>query len=144
MKLNFIPGLALVLVLPLTPVRSEAALAVSTNFEGGSAKVLAINDNPQSVQIEPGGDPERGWPCWWFLRVDGVNPAQPLEVKVTASGATLPARIGKPARKLAPAWALPKCAATSSDGRAWNQTAPGERHGNSTTSSPTWPGRIRL
>jgi len=121
---------AAALVLPLMPARSEAALTVSTNFEGGSANVLASNNNPQSVQIEPGGNPDRGWPCWWFLRVDGVNPSQPLEVKVTASGATLPAILGKQARKLAPAWALPKCAAISGDGRAWSRTAPGERHGN--------------
>jgi hypothetical protein len=152
---------AAVLVLPLTPMRSGAALTVSTNFEGGSAKVLAISDSPQSVHIEPGGDPDRGWPCWWFFRMDGVNPSQPLEVKVTASGATLPATISKPARKLAPNWALPRCAAISSDGRAWGRTAPGERHGNATTYritapsgtvwiawgppfGPTWPARIRL
>ena len=124
---------AAALVLPLLPVRSGAALTVSTNFEGGSANVLAIGDNPQSVHIEPGGDPDRGWPCWWFFRVDGVNPSQPLEVKVTASGATLPAILGHQARKLSPAWALPRCAAISDDGRAWSRTAPGERRGNATT-----------
>lgn len=130
---------AAALVLPLTTMRGEAALTVSTNFESASAHVLALSDNPQSIQIEPGGNPDRGWPCWWYFRVDGVNPSLPLEVKVTASDATLPAMINKPARKLAPAWALPKCAAISSDGRTWSRTAPGERHGKTTTYRITSP-----
>lgn len=132
---------AVAFALLLMPVLSKAALTVSTNFEGGSAKVLAMSDNPQSVQIEPGGEADRGWPCWWFLRMDGVNPSQPLEVKVTASSAMLPAMIGKEARKLAPAWALPRQAAISDDGREWRQTAPGEMNGNATTYRITAPSK---
>jgi hypothetical protein len=123
---------AAALVISLTAAPGKAALTVSTNFEGGSAKVVAISDNPQSVQIEPGGNPERGWPCWWFFRVDGVNASQPLEVKVTATRAMLPANKDKPARKLSPDWSLPRRAAVSGDGRAWDRTAPGERHGSTT------------
>ena len=130
---------AAALVLPLAVVRSGAALTVSTNFEGGSANVLAISDHPPSIQIRPGGDPDRGWPCWWFLRVDGVDPSQPLAVEVMAGGRTLPAHFNKKARRLAPAWALPARAAISGDGRAWGQTAPGERRGNTTTYRITAP-----
>jgi hypothetical protein len=117
------------LLFALAATRSGAALSVSTNFEGASARVLAIDNATQTVRVSPAGDPARGWPCWWYLRVDGIDATKPLTLEVAASRATLPASGRKPARALAPAWALPGQAAVSTNGIVWARTANCERRG---------------
>src|SRR5687768_3426520 len=42
---------------------ASAEISVATDFAGGSAKVLAIDQAMKTVRILPGGDPNRGWPC---------------------------------------------------------------------------------
>jgi hypothetical protein len=108
------------------------ALTVSTNFEGGSARVIAINADAQVVRVMPAGDPDRGWPCWWFLRADGLDPAKPLTLEVV--GNTLPVHGDgdAPMKPLAANWSLPAQAAFSTNGTNWKQTAPGERQGKTT------------
>jgi hypothetical protein len=116
---------------PGNPSRCRAH--VTTNFESGSARVLAINEETQTIRVMPAGDPVRGWPCWWYLRVDGVTSGKPLTLEVVGSSATLPAHRAKSARKLDPAWALPARAAISANGKSWAQTDAGERRGNIAT-----------
>ncbi|MEW6306799.1 MAG: M14 family zinc carboxypeptidase [Verrucomicrobiota bacterium] len=77
----------------------------------------------------PGGDPQRGWPCWWYFRVDGLGKDERLTLSLT--GSDRPARnsgkdTGKP---LASGWAMPARAAFSTDGKTWQHTAPGKREG---------------
>jgi hypothetical protein len=60
--------LAAVLCAPL-----YAGLSVKTDFEGGSATVDAIDETKREIHLRPGGDPARGWPCWWFVRIDGIG-----------------------------------------------------------------------
>jgi hypothetical protein len=110
-----------------------AALSVSTNFESGSARVLAIDAATQTVRVSPAGDPKRGWPCWWYLRVDGIDATKSLTLEVVASRATLPASGQKPARTLDPAWAFPKQAAVSTNGIVWTRTPDFERRGGVAT-----------
>ena len=110
-------------------MRLGAAISVSTNFESGSARVLAIDDATQTVRVSPAGDPTRGWPCWWYLRVDGIDATKALTLEVAASRATLPAFGPKPARALDPAWALPEQAAVSTNGIVWARTPDFERRG---------------
>lgn len=107
-----------------------AEITVSTDFEGGSAKVEAINSERREILIRPGGDPARGWPCWWYLRIDGLTAAE--DAKVVVLGSEQPARnngrsTGKP---LAPDWALPDRAVISVDGATWLQTEPGTKKGD--------------
>src|ERR1043166_2159701 len=85
----------------------DAALTISTDFESGSALVLAVNEETQTIRIMPAGDPDRGWPSWWYLRVDGVTHGKPLTLEVQASNARLPAHRAKGERILDPAWTLP-------------------------------------
>jgi hypothetical protein len=68
----------------------RADLVVTTDFEGGSAVVDAVDSVRCEVRIRPGGDPERGWPCWWYLRIDGL--ATGREVRVVVRGSERPAR----------------------------------------------------
>src|SRR4051812_3935711 len=52
--------------------QAYAELTVATDFEGGSARHVAIDQAARVIRFMPGGDAARGWPCWWFLRVDGA------------------------------------------------------------------------
>jgi hypothetical protein len=92
-----------------------ADLRVSTNFESGSASVVAIDTNTQTIRFQPAGKAERGWQNWWFLRVDGADTRRPVNLELEAVG------------KLSPAWAMPDRAAFSTNGSVWTQTALGER-----------------
>jgi hypothetical protein len=113
------------LLLSLAPASAE--LSVSTDFEGGSALVESIDEAAREVRLRPGGDPARGWPCWWFVRIDGLGAGEPATLVLR--GSERPARnngqdTGKP---LSPSWAMPAAAAVSDDGRAWRQTGFGTR-----------------
>lgn len=79
------------------------------------------------VEIRPGGDPGRGWPCWWYLRIDGLAVGE--DARLVVRGSKRPARndgadTGEP---LDPTWSLPTRAAVSADGLTWRQTEPGDR-----------------
>lgn len=106
------------------PSAAAAELAVSSDFPGGSAEVVSVQPRLQHVTIRPAGDPERGWPCWWYVRLDGLRPGAPLSVTVDAS--QLKQATGKP---LAPDWALPDQASFSDDGATWRPTGQGRRAG---------------
>jgi hypothetical protein len=112
-------------------------LRVSTDFEGGSAEVLGVDDATRSIRIMPGGTASRGWPCWWSLRIDGLDPGQPVTLLVRGSTATRPAT-GTP---LSASWALPDHAAWSTDGTTWAQTEKGVRDGVGMTYRLVPPGR---
>jgi len=110
-----------------SPVR--AAIHATTDFEGGSAQVLELDAAAQRIRITPAGDPKRGMPNWWCLRLDGVDTNRPVVLEVTARDVTVPGS-DSPDQSLSPGWTLPERAAISLDGVAWNQTAPGERNGS--------------
>jgi hypothetical protein len=121
-----------------------AELRVSTDFEGGSARVEEVDQAARIIRLMPGGDPQRGWPCWWFVRVDGVEKDERLILNL--GGSDRPARnegrdTGKP---LNPSWAMPLRAAVSTDAKTWRHTAPGRREGKrilyelTGTGSPLW------
>jgi hypothetical protein len=117
----------------LSAARAGAALTVSTNFEGGSALLLGINASSQTISITPGGNPDRGWPCWWYLRVGGVDVNKPLFVKVVANTSAGSSEGGAKHEKLGANWSLPSRAAVSTNRTDWDQTEIGERHGGEIT-----------
>lgn len=113
----------------LTATAQCGELRVSTEFEGGSATVESVDQATRTIRFMPGGDPARGWPCWWFLRIDGTSAGETLTLDL--AGSDRPARnngedTGKP---LAANWAMPGRAAFSSNGEEWRHTTPGRRHG---------------
>lgn len=116
----------------LGTLRLGAELSVSTDFSSGSARVLALDAETQTVRITPAGDPARGMPNWWYLRVDGIDSAKPLVLEVAARDVTTPGDNEVP-RHLNPAWTFPKQAAVSPDGKAWTQTPPGTPAGRQIT-----------
>ena len=67
-----------------------AELRVSTDFEGGSAKVESVDQTARVIRFMPDGNPQRGWACWWYLRVDGV--AQDEKITLDLAGSDRPTR----------------------------------------------------
>ncbi|TWT86354.1 Zinc carboxypeptidase [Neorhodopirellula pilleata] len=101
-------------------------LTVVADFEGASVRDVKIDQDERAISFKPGGDPERGWPCWWYFRVDGISPNDEITLRVRGSDAT----IGKE-KPLAPSWAMPAQATYSVDGDSWLHTDAGERQGES-------------
>jgi len=119
------------LVAFLVLAKGASALTVESDFEGASVKVISADEKTQTLRFMPGGDPNRGWPCWWFFRVSGLDAEKPLTLELQGSDAIMPQAQGAPSTKpLAPEWAMPRRASVSSDGgKTWRHTEPGRKDG---------------
>ncbi len=97
----------------------QSQIRVTTDFPGGSAEVVDLDAASQTIHIHPALNAGRGWPCWWYLRVDGLDEAKPITLKVSAHP--------KPYRAtqiLSASWAQPQRAAISTDDVTFTQTPP--------------------
>jgi hypothetical protein len=94
-------------------------------------KVIEKSEDTQTIRFMPGGDPKRGWPCWWFFRVTGLEPDKDLTLELEGSDAIMPQAQGAPNDKpLSPEWAMPLRASVSFDrGKAWQHTEAGRKDG---------------
>jgi len=99
-------------------------LTVDSDFEGASVRVLDIDEAKRSISFMPGGDPERGWPCWWYFRIDGITPGESITLRLQGSIAA----IGKQ-KPLSASWSMPAQATWSVDSDEWLQTEKGQREG---------------
>ncbi len=86
-------------------------LRVRSDFPGGSARVLRIDQTNRVVHLNPEPYPDKGWDCWWYFRLDGIEPGETIELNVGAS-----------------VWATPDQATFSVDNKTWRHTEPGERN----------------
>ncbi|MES2598245.1 MAG: M14-type cytosolic carboxypeptidase [Verrucomicrobiota bacterium] len=105
------------LALPL-----HAELRVLTDFEGGNAEVVKLDEATKTLRIMPAIREGRGWPCWWFFKLDGLTVGNEVTLEVQAQT--------KPFREtnvLAAAWCQPKQAWISSDGKTWTPSDAGTR-----------------
>ena len=106
---------------------SAAPLAIAPDFEGGSVRVIKIDSEERSISVTPGGDPSRGWPCWWYFRIDGIRPGETITLRVGGSTAA----VGKPGlpmeKPISASWATPHQATYSTDGKNWIHTEKGVR-----------------
>ena len=107
------------------------SIRVSTDFPGGSATVVEIDQKTATIEIQPNVLVDRGWPCWWFLRIDGLTTGQTVTLKVSANP--------KPYRAksvLSASWMQPDRAVYSndeSDRSSWRQTGKCQREGEVAT-----------
>ena len=102
-----------------------SALEVETDFEGASVRVISADATTQEVQFMPGGEAARGWPCWWYFRVTGLEASRPLALRLSGSDAVTHVPGRPPGKPLASSWAMPDQASYSLDGKTWVHTAPG-------------------
>jgi len=91
-------------------------LSIDFNFPAGSAVVEEVDQVARSIRISPAVHKDRGWVCWWFFKLHGIQP-----------GETITLNVGE-----AP-WATPDRAAISLDGKTWKQTPAGTREGKRIT-----------
>ena len=97
-----------------------AEIRVSTDFEGGNAEVVSLDQNTKTLRIMPELHEGRGWPCWWYLKLDGLTTGETITLEVQAQT--------KPFREntvLASAWCQPKHAWLSLDGETWSPSEAG-------------------
>lgn len=109
-------------LLLFSTVIAHAELRVATDFEGGNAEVVTLEQTAAKVRIMPRMHEGRGWPCWWFLGLDGTTAGQ--EITLEVQGQTRPFR---PDTVLSASWCQPDQAVLSHDGKIWKQTAKAER-----------------
>jgi Predicted carboxypeptidase len=109
------------------PARGE--ISVRTDFEGASGKVVSLDKASKTVRITPGGDPAHGWPCWWYLRIDGLAKGDSLTLEVVPVDAPLVGPGKNRGKPLAASWCQPTRVALSHDGSKWQQTEPGRASG---------------
>jgi hypothetical protein len=57
-------GILLFLFILLSGVAISQELKVATNFESGSARVLSLDRQTQTIRITPAGNPKRGIPTF--------------------------------------------------------------------------------
>lgn len=88
----------------------EKPLRCKADFEGGSAEVTLIDQQQRLIQLDPALHRDRGWRCWWFLKVTNICPGETLTLDVGTGS-----------------WATPDRASYSLDGHTWHHTAPGQR-----------------
>lgn len=105
-------------------------LSVSSDFEGGSVASVEVDNATRTLRFMPGGDPARGWPCWWYFRVDGVEAKEQITFLLKGSDATVTIPGGPPTKPLAASWAMPEAATYAEDGVSWRHTEKGLREGD--------------
>jgi hypothetical protein len=106
---------------------AQEALQVSTDFEGGSATILSVDNPSATIRFSPGGDADRGWVCWWALRVDNVQNGQEIQFVLSPSNQKTRNNGRLSDKALDASWCMPNRAAVSSDGFSWLQSEPGKR-----------------
>ena len=112
-----IQRLPLLLLITLT---AHAEMRVINDYEGGNAEVVKLDQATKTLRIMPALREERGWPCWWFFKLDGLTAGEEFTLEVQAQT--------KPFRDktvLAAAWCQPKQAWISVDGATWKPSARG-------------------
>lgn len=117
----------LFLCLALLSPLSAAELRISTDFDGGSATIDAIDSAKREIQIRPGGNPARGWVCWWFVRIDGLGAGESATLVLRGSERSTRNNGQDTGKPLSQDWAMPIAAAVSDDGKTWRQTGLGTR-----------------
>lgn len=65
---------------------ADLQLRVSSDFSGGSARILKLDLASNMVGITPAGDPKRGLPCWWYSRLDNLDTCRLLVLEIVRSG----------------------------------------------------------
>lgn len=104
-----------------------AEIKVLFDFEGGSAKNIIVKEN--SVTLSPGGTGDKGFTCWWYVKLENVNLDEALQITVNAAG--LKQSRG---RGISSSWALPDRISYSFDNVEWNHSEKGKK----TKSASSW------
>ncbi len=92
--------------------RDRAELVVSSDFPSGSGELVEIDQSLRRIKLRPTQHAGRGWACWWYVRVEGIQPGEVLTFEVGEAP-----------------WSTPRQAVYSTDNKTWRHTAPGTSQG---------------
>lgn len=94
-------------------------ISVSSDFASGSGDVIAIATTGEvtTIEIMPSMRQDRGWPCWWYVRVNNARVGQRIDLMVRGNEQPF-----RGTQKLSSNWALPQRAVISVDDVNWVQT----------------------
>lgn len=121
-----LPAFALALLLFIAgELRGE--ISIHTDFDGGSAQIVAIDQTTRTIRFKPGGKAERGWPCWWFFRAEGLPVGEDVTFDVMASEQPLLTDDKRKGKRVGLVVTGPESAFMSADGTTWTQTPVGEK-----------------
>ena len=113
----------LLLILLGAAATARAELVVTADFEGGSAVVESIDQATGIIRMSPSAPKDRGWACWWYVKVSGITPGQTITIDL---GHNTQYRLPG-GNRLSTMWATPQRATFSVDGVTWKHTTPGKR-----------------
>jgi hypothetical protein len=123
----FLAVACLGLSFPSRGLSAPSRLEIDSSFEGASVSGVEIDEKTRSVLFTPGGDPTRGWPCWWYFKINGVEPGEVITLHLKGSSATTTQPGGPLSKPLSPVWAMPERATFSHDGVLWQHSEKGVR-----------------
>lgn len=108
-------------------MKRHSELRVASDFPGGSARVESIDQGARALHVSPFPYEGRGWACWWYLRMEGIDPGETITLRVSPSLREYadPWRNGW--SQWSDSWVTPDRCAFSLDGKTWKQTPLGER-----------------
>ena len=86
------------LVCGFSAVEAAEPLIVVSDFEGASVSGAEVDNTSRTIKFMPGGDPVRGWPCWWYFRVEWITPGETITLQLRGSTATVD-KPGSPLQK---------------------------------------------
>lgn len=115
------------LLLLTSSLRAAAeSLVVVSDFEGASVSDVVIDQAARVISFRPGGEPQRGWPCWWYFRVDGTVPGETLTFRLGSGDPAAQAmpKLAATVREAA-AFSMPAQATVSTDGITWQHSEKG-------------------
>lgn len=101
---------SIVLLFAPSAVHAQNDLKVSSDFPGGSARVESIDQQSRTITLLPFPHKDRGFICWWYLKVEGIQPGETLTLDVGGG-----------------VWATPDQASYSLDNKTWKLSSPGKR-----------------
>jgi len=101
----------------LVIIPMEASIEVISDFSGGSGEVTLLDSENQVVGLTPSLRESRGWPCWWYFRIEGAETGKPFSLRLSSNR-----RPFMEGRILPSSWSQPFRAAISTDNIQWQQT----------------------
>ena len=103
-------------------LHGQENISVHSDFEGGNVEVVRLDQASRSLRIMPALREGRGWPCWWSMKLEGLEPGTNLTLEVQAQ--TRPYHENQ---VLANAWCQPQHAWISEDGGiSWSPSPRGQ------------------
>ena len=97
----------------LTANYSLGEIKVDIDFPGGSGEVIEIDQTKPEIRLQPSSHMDKGWVCWWYVKVVNLEVGKILELEVSK----------RP-------WATPSRAAVSTDQKTWANSPIGMSRGN--------------